>query len=339
MAKPQLMAQKGSVNPRAITTEPGQVILYRPGFTPPQPLPLQPLPNYVLNELDQIRLDMDDISGQHEVSRGTVPPGVTAATAISFLQEQDDTMLSWAVRSLETGVQDLARLMLHYVIDYWDAPRTVKVTGVDGSFDVVSLMSSDIEGNTDIRIETDSALPTSRSAKQAFVMDLMKMGFIDSDKGLEVMEIGGINKIYEQINVDKRQAQRENIRMQQIPEQTLMQFQEAQQLYEQAQGMRPDGQPMPPVPPPVSVNSWDNHALHIQVHDNFRKTQTFEALPDVIKAAFETHVTFHRQALAGLQQAAMMGAGGPPQPQPEPQAPGPAPMPETETTALNEGNM
>jgi hypothetical protein len=341
MAKPQLLAPKGSVNPRSITTEPGQVILYRPGFAPPSPLPLQPLPNYVLEELDRIRLDMDDISGQHEVSRGTVPPGVTAATAISFLQEQDDTMLSWAVRSLEVGVQNLAKLMLHYVIQYWDAPRMVKVTGVDGSFDVVSLMSSDIEGNTDIRIETDSALPTSRSAKQAFVMDLMKMGFIDPDKGLEVMEIGGINKIYEQINVDKRQAQRENIRMQQIPEEVQMQFQQAQQLFQESGGMKPDGTPMPPPPPPISVNTWDNHAAHIQVHNNFRKTQTFEALPDTIKVAFETHVKFHQQALAGLQQQAMMSGMPPAQEGPQPGTPGPSPQPQTETTNMSptEGMM
>lgn len=327
MAKPQLIAPKGSVNPRSITTEPGQVILYRPGFNPPQPLPLQSLPSYVLQELDRIVMDMDDISGQHEVSRGQVPPGVTAATAISYLQEQDDTMLAWTVRSLESGVQDIARLMLHYVVQFWDAPRMVKITGVDGSFDVVSLMSSDIAGNVDIRIETDSALPTSRAAKQAFVMDLMKMGFIPPDKGLEVMEIGGINKVYEQINIDKRQAQRENIRMQQIPEMVLAQFEQAQTLFKESQGMKPDGMPMAMVPPPVPVNTWDNHGLHIEVHNNFRKTQTFESLPDVIKAAFETHVLFHQQALAGLQQAAMM-SGNPQGEPPAPGQPGPAPMPE-----------
>lgn len=338
MAKPQLTAPKGSINPRAITTEPGQVILYRPGFQPPQPLPLQNLPSYVLQELDQIRLDIDDIAGQHEVSRGTVPPGVTAATAISFLQEQDDSMLSYSVSSLEDGVQTLAKMVLNYVIQFWDAPRMVKVTGPDGSFDVISLMSSDIDGNTDIRIETDSALPTSRSAKQAFVMDLMKMGFIDPDKGLEVMEIGGINKIYEQINTDKRQAQRENIRMQQIPEEVLGQFQQAQQMFRDNQGMKPDGTPMAPVPPPVSVNTWDNHAVHIQVHNNFRKSQTFEALPDAIKAAFESHVTFHQQALAGLQQAAMM-SGMPPQGQGPPGQPGPEPGPETEMENPTPGGM
>jgi hypothetical protein len=343
MAKPQLMAPKGSINPASITTEPGQIILYRPGFQPPEPLPLQSLPSYVLQELDRIRVDMDDIAGQHDVSRGTVPPGVTAATAISYLQEQDDTMLSYTVRSLEQGVQDIAQLFLNYVKQYWTAPRMVKTTGVDGSFDVISFMSSDLRNNTDIRIERDSALPTSRAAKQAFLMDLMKMGFIDPNYGLELMEVGGLNKLYEKMNQDKRQAQRENIRMQQIDEPNLMGFAQAQQIFDQAvqQGamvgtgpIKPDGTPMQPPPAPVPVNSWDNHLMHIDTHNNFRKTQTFEALPDEVKTVFEAHVSMHRQALAGLQQAAMMEGQGPPQDMQQQESnaqPGPEPMPNLES--------
>jgi hypothetical protein len=73
MAKPQLLAAKGSVNPRKITSEPGQVIEYLPGMTPPQPLPLQPLPSYVLQEIDRLVQDMDDISGQSEITCGSNP--------------------------------------------------------------------------------------------------------------------------------------------------------------------------------------------------------------------------------------------------------------------------
>jgi len=301
MAKPQLLAPKGSINPAQITTEPGQVILYKPGFNPPTPLPLQPLPNYVLDELDRIQQDINDISSQHEVSKGATPPGVTAATAISYLQEQDDTVLSASLESMEHGVEKMAKLTLSYVEQYWTTQRMVKVTGTDGAFDVIMLKGADIEGNTDIRIEKDSALPTSRAAKQAFIMDLMKMGFIDPNKGLEVMEIGGVNKIYESIHVDARQAQRENLRMQNVPEETVSQFVEAQATYNEtiAQGMppvdptSPMGEMLPPPPPPIPVNSWDNHMAHIEIHNNFRKSQTFEALPEPTQQIFEAHVQQH----------------------------------------------
>lgn len=327
MAKPQLAAEIGSLDPTKVTSEPGQIIMYRPGFQAPTPIPLQGLPSYVLEEQDRIKQDMDEISGQHEVSRGQVPSGVTAATAISYLQEQDDSKLSYTFDSLEEAVEKIAKQTLNYVHQYWDTPRKVKVTGEDGSFDVMAFEGSELSGNTDIRVEAGSALPTSKAAKQAFIMDLMKMGFIEPDKGLEVMEIGGINKIYEQVQTDVRQAQRENLKMakatqdlieQNYVEQLNKYFQtpagqnaiQTGMLMEGPTGDLIDatptlqGQPPQPVNMPllVPVNTWDNHRIHIERHNNYRKSQAFENLDDDAKNLFDEHVKAH---VAAIMEGAM----------------------------------
>lgn len=323
MAKPQLAAEIGSIDPNKITAEPGQVVMYRPGFQAPQPIPLQSLPSYVLEEQDRIKQDMNEVSGQHEVSRGTVPPGVTAATAISYLQEQDETKLSYTYDSIEEGVEKLAHQALCYVKQYWTTPRKVRVTGEDGSFDVKAFEGSDLRDNTDIRIEAGSALPTSRAAKQAYIMDLMKMGFIDPQKGLEVLEIGGINKIYEQIQIDVRQAQRENLKMAQVtPElleqhkreqmQKLLQDPKVEQLYmageididPQTAELSVQGMPLEG-PLIVPVNTWDNHRIHIERHNNYRKSQAYDNLSEEAKQLFEDHVNAHVQAIMVGAQGAM----------------------------------
>jgi hypothetical protein len=327
MAKPQLAAEIGSIDPNKVTSEPGQIILYRPGFQPPQPIPLQSLPSYVLEELDRISDDMNEISGQHEVSRGQVPSGVTAATAISYLQEQDESKLSYTYTSIEECVEKVAHQTLCYVQEYWTTPRKIKVAGDDSSFDVMAFEGADIRGNTDIRIEGGSALPTSRAAKQAFIMDLMKMGFIDPQKGLEVMEIGGINKIYDSLQVDIRQAQRENLKMASVTDdiiakdraakmQQLMadpQFQNALQqgmfMTDPTTGepslMTENGPVAIDVPLIVPVNAWDNHRLHIERHNNYRKTQAFENLPQSAKDLFDQHVNAHIQSIMVGAQGAM----------------------------------
>lgn len=322
MAKPQLAAEIGSIDPSKITSEPGQIVLYRPGFQAPMPIPLQSLPNYVLEEQERIKIDMDEISGQHEVSRGQVPPGVTAATAISYLQEQDESKLSYTFDMIEEAVEKIAYCSLNYVHQYWNTPRKVRITGADGSFDVMAFEGSMLRGNTDIRVEAGSALPTSKAAKQAFIMDLMKMGFIDPNKGLEVMEIGGINKIYEQVQVDVRQAQRENLKMAQATQQIIeehkiseiekyLQSPEGQQaaqngmLFEGPNGDLMDasptlqGQPPNPVNFPliVPVNTWDDHRIHIERHNNYRKSQAFDNLPEEAKVLFEQHVQGHVSAI------------------------------------------
>lgn len=344
IAKSSLIAPRGSIDPSKITTEPGQVIEYTPGFDPPQPLPVPSLPAYVLQEIDRILLDWNDISGQHEVTHGQMPPGVTAATAISFLQERDESKLSPTFDSLEEGIEKVAQLSLSYVNQFWSTERMVRVTGPEGSFDSLALKGSDLDNNLDIRVEAGSALPVSKAAKQALIMDMMKMGFIDPRKGLEVMDMGGINKIYEQIQVDQRQAQRENLRMSKVDANMLEQNNQTnmQKLQEDPNAF--NGL-MPPIL--IPVNTWDNHKLHIEYHNNYRKGQAFEVLSPEVKTLFEMHVNQHMMAL-GIETETMdprNAAGLPPDPmmEGEPGAseqgqqqnqPGPEPMPQGMEGAL-----
>lgn len=316
MAHPQLLAAEGSIDASKINTEPGQVILYKLGFPPPQPLPLQNLPNYVVQETERLLLDFEDISGQHQVSKGQVPPGVTAATAISFLQEQDESMLSTTFSSIEEGFEKIGFQTLCYVKQYWDTPRIVKVVGRDQQFNVLSFQGSQLGNNTDIRIEAGSALPTSKSAKQALLMDLMSQGFIPPEKGLELMDVGGVQRLYEEIQIDSAQATRENMKMSTVTEQDMEAYLQTFMGQDPATGqpmlVDPNtGQPMvdpmtgQPMPPPLIVpaNTYDNHQIHIQVHNNYRKGQEYEQLPQRIKELFEEHVNQHMMALGMMPGA------------------------------------
>lgn len=381
MGHQKIIAAEGSIDVTKINNEPGQAIMYRLGFPQPVPFPMQGLPPYIVQEVEQLQRDFDDISGQHDVSKGTTPPGVTAATAISFLQEQDDSMMSTAFSSLESAFEKLAYQTLCHVQQYWDLPRTIRVVGRDGQFNAMTFKGSDLRDNTDIRIEAGSALPTSKAAKQALLMDLMTQGFIPPDKGLELMDVGGINRLYDELAIDTAQASRENMKMAAITpdlmEEYLAGFQppepamppDAGQLFmggdtanaginpgtgTDAMGMPGAGDPnsMPPelmqmlggdaggqppvgndptadpmavggpdpvmqqnaapfvdpntgqplvdqsgmpTEPPliVPVNSFDNHQIHIQVHNNFRKSQEYENLEQEAKDLFEEHVNQH----------------------------------------------
>lgn len=333
MSKPQLLAPEGSVQAAKITTEPGQIIFYRPGLDAPRPLPLQPIPGYVLQQLDREIADMEDISSQHQVSRGQAPPGVTAATAISFMSERDDSLLTTAYQSIEWGWEKIANHTVSHIRQFWNTKRLIKVTGVDGAFDSITLLGSEISQGTVITVEAGSAMPESKAARQAFIMDMMKMQFIDPNKGLELLEMGGVQKLTDELKVDERQAQRENIRMarldigmavqqEQIAEQQNMIMQEWEQTMAQVPpGVDPATLGIPPAPPGmvdpntgaplqmpaniVPVNTWDNHQLHIDVHNRYRKSQQYDLLPEEIKRQFEAHVQQHAFALNAAAQAAM----------------------------------
>ena len=334
MAKPQLLIQKGSVDPRKITTEPGLAIEYLPGMNPPTPLPLVSLPNYVLEEQDRILSDIEDISGQHQVSKGGAPAGVTAATAISFLQEKDDGILAPTYASIEEGWENIAYQTLNLVVQMWDTERMVKTVGTDGAFDTMLLKGADLKNSTDIRMEGGSALPVSKAARQAFIMDMMKMGFIAPQDGLKILDVGGVQKLWEALRRDESQAQRENIKLKKSDPQMLAQFQAEQQQMQQEQmaaeaqngpdmatagtqdtepanGPMGEGTAPPPMESILPVNSWDNHAVHIETHNNFRKSQAFELLAPEIKAEFEAHVNMHVAAANQAMAQAMAAQAGP----------------------------
>ncbi len=326
MAKPQMMYDEGSVDPRKITARAGIWIPVRPGFARPSPVPIQPLPNYVIQEIQQLQSDFEDISGQHQVSRGE-SGGLTAATAIAYLGERDDAYLTTIFHSIEAGVQRMAKQSLGLFVQYVDEARLIKITGSDGSFDAMMLSGADIASGTDIRVESGSALPTSKAARQALVTEWMKMGFIPPEDGLRVLEMGMLKQYYNIIKIDENSAQRENLMLKKVTEEMIQELEE--NWNEGAANGDEDkinpetGEPLQ-VPAMVAVNVWDNHAVHVEVHNRFRKSQSFQLLPDIVKAEFQKHIAMHEQALQAqqiMQQQMQQAQGEAPQQQSAVEAP------------------
>jgi hypothetical protein len=249
MGRPQLLVQRGSLSSHRLTNESGLIVEYKQGTPAPQPLQLSPLPQYLIEQQDRILTDFEDISGQHEVSKGSAPPGVTAGTAIAYLQEKDDQYLTSQYNSIEDGYAKLARQSLQLFVQYVDLPRKIKTIGADGAFDTVLLSGSDLKNATDVRIEGGSAIGQSKAANDARVMDMFAMGIIDQPTALRLIEIGGSAKVLDLLHVAERKAQRENIKMKMLkPEQILqheMQWAQEQQfrmmLGEPPEGIEDEG--------------------------------------------------------------------------------------------------
>ena len=319
MAKPQLIAPMGSIVPSKLTNEPGLVIQYKPGMAPPQPLPLSPLPQYYLDQQDRVLNDWIDISGEREVSRGDAPPGVTSGTAISYLQEASNQYLTPQFQSIEAGVEKIATQTIELFVQYVDLPRKIRTIGADGAFDTMLLKGADIASGTDIRIEPGSSYAKSKAAQEARVMDMFSVGIIDQPTASRLLEVGGVQKIMDTMNVAERKAQRENIKMKMM---TLEDIEMARQqaMQEIMAGLPPEAmqneqimqeiQNMP-APAIIPVDDFDVHEVHIETHNKFRMSQEYEILPDEIKAQFADHVAQHEQILQERAMAQMM-MGQPP---------------------------
>ena len=75
--------------------------------------------------------------------------------------------------------------------------------------------AQDMNPIMDFRVETNSMAPRSVAAKQAFITELMKMGAIEPTKALKYLQLSETNKLYDEMMLDQRHAQRENVFMSQ----------------------------------------------------------------------------------------------------------------------------
>jgi hypothetical protein len=302
-SKPGFFYRTGSMDVGKWTSAPGQAIDIKPGSEFPQPIPLPQMPAYVENMQDRFLTDVEDISGQHQVSKGNAPAGVTAGTAIQFLQEADNSFMATTHASIEDCLKKIAHQTIALAIQYWDSERLVKYVGRDGQMNARYLSQVHIKSGTDIRIESGSSLPVSKAARIALFMDLMTRGAIPVDQALKLMSLPSMKAYYDLIEVDEKQATRENVYMTELdPEQTLAAREEvvSQVMAAVPQGIDPAENPLASQQmelanqPVIEVHEWDNHDKHIEVHTRFMKGQEYEMLPDEIKNEFELHLQAHK---------------------------------------------
>lgn len=244
----------------------GQFIEYS-GIIPPQIIPAVPLPQQVEREIDRNRSDMDTVSGSHEVSRAEVPSGVKSGIAINYLLEQDDTTLAPIIQYYERSKKRLAKGKLALAQQFYVEDRTLKASHSESEVDVMMFRGTDL--TTNIRIVPGSAMPRSRAAMQAMILDMFERNAIIDDMGMPdpqklfrlLRDSLPLEGVADDQNLDLDRARRENIRM--------------------AGGE------------PIAAMHWENHKLHMMEHNRYRKSERFYQLSPEIQKVFDQHVMIH----------------------------------------------
>lgn len=90
---------------------------------------LQP---FVMQLMDRYKTWIDDLTGTNDVSRG-VADQVTAASAISALQEAARTRIRQQSRFIDLYLQSVGRHYISRVLQFYSAPRVFRVTNADAS--------------------------------------------------------------------------------------------------------------------------------------------------------------------------------------------------------------
>ena len=307
--KPQMLAPVGSLRQR-MTDEPGAIFEYNPvAGKVPEAIPIQSLPSYVFQHLQDLGQRLRDTFGLNEISDGAVPPNVEAGIAIDLLQEAATDRLAPQILMMEKGLERAGNMMLELAQRYYNEPRLIMLAGAGSKAKVSRFESADIIAGVQVKVETGSGLPRTRAGKQARVMQMLQMGIISPTKAYKYLDMADFKTLQAQFEADEEQAMRENDRLivgEPINKPAAIKAQ--QELMMQIENPQVDpntGQPAAVTPEALmqvmdaglAPLPFENHASHLETHALYMKSPEFEDLPLEIQERFQKHYQFTMTAM------------------------------------------
>ena len=215
-----------------LTNRPGLVIRKTPGSevrrdTPPA------MPNYVREQIEVLKKDIQDISGVFDSLKGEQQGSVTAASAILALQEASQARIRLKIKLMEASLSELAQIVYSRMQQFWKLDRWVRITDVEGNPSFREIGAQVLQNDYDLKVMAGSTMPVNRNAMLDLMIRLAQtngedgLPLVDRKAVLEFLPTGDKKAITDRFA--ELQAQQEQAQQQQLQQEQQMQMQQAQQ--------------------------------------------------------------------------------------------------------------
>jgi hypothetical protein len=270
---------------------------------------------------------MDDLAAYYEVSRGNADPKVTSGKQADLLQQASAEHASPLLHALACFFENIWQLQLRLLSVHLTAEKKISVLGADNET-ISAAITPDQLRSDDVVVANRAAFFMTPEARKRQIQEFHMQGFFGNpadpvvqQKVARLLELP-TNEMFAELTKDIDRARRENRALAKgqlnEPNQALVQQMQAEydaalMQYQQqvAQGAQIEqalpGAPLPPPPPPpeepqpwIQPRPYDNHAIHIQEHESWFKTQEFETLCMQIPMLYQValwHVEQHKKRM------------------------------------------
>lgn len=163
--------------------EPGKIIIYRNGSTPPKFLDPGTIPEDFEREEEKLLAEINNLSCISEVTtNASVPTGVNSGTALSLLMEQDESRLSSVAEEIRTSIKKISYQILRLYKQFSNNIRLNKLTDNNGSLEMFYWTKNDISSD-DILIDTNNTLDETTANKKEILLKLIEKGLFSDSNG------------------------------------------------------------------------------------------------------------------------------------------------------------
>lgn len=167
----------------------------------------EPLDSAVMSALSFKIDELKETSGNRDFSQGSTSGGVTAASAIAALQEAGSKLSRDMIKGTYFAFQQVCYLIIELIRQFYDTPRSFRITGGYAAFDNSEIKSRREElfgvdlGEKkpvfDIVCTAAKKSPFSKAAQNELAKQLFQLGFFNPDMAaqalgcLEMMDFEG----------------------------------------------------------------------------------------------------------------------------------------------------
>ena len=245
---PWIIDKNSGVEKGSLTNDKGLVVRKNPGTevrreTPPS------MPAYIQNIINDLKYDVQVVSGVYDATRGERPASITSGVAIQALQDSSQGRIRLKTQNLEYLLTELGSMWVKYMQQFWTLPRTIRIMGGKYEPDSMPIMIEGqpisfkevdkdmIDGDFDIEIKTGSTMAVNRSAKFEQILRMAQtpaedgMPLVDRRIVLEYSELENVDDIIKRFD-EQAQMNAEQARIEQ-ERQANLQMQQQQLNHEQ----------------------------------------------------------------------------------------------------------
>lgn len=246
------------------------VVQYQ-GQIPPQLLQVTPNSSEVYKFRDQLVQDMQTIYGSHGISRGELPTGITASSALQFLNELENERASTDIAKHGTLIKEIAKMTVSVTGDFYkpDDGRMIRIVGESNKFLIRHFDTAHLSKDYDIRVDNSTGLPETKAAKMQRVLDTMHRypTMLSPERWTELLDLANVEKMNTLITEAVRSADSEN---------------------DDLMAGRPVQMP----------EEYENHILHWEAHAKIMQSRQFKEEADSsIRSKFKDHVYWTEEAM------------------------------------------
>ena len=246
------------------------IVQYK-GPIAPQMVQSSPNAPEVYQFREQIKQDMQTVYGSQGIARGEVPKGITAASALQFLNELENERNSTDISKHSFLVLDIAKMSVAIAGDYYsvDDGRMLRIVGQSNKHLVKHFDVANLNKDYDIRFDNSTGLPETKAAKIQRIMDTMQRNpnLFSPERWEELLDLGSSERLVKLATDAVQAADSEN---------------------EDILAGEPVGMP----------EDWEDHIAHWESHVRSMQSRSFkEEAPTEVKEAMKAHLKITEQLM------------------------------------------